>query len=801
MDVYKDGISPQTLDVTKVVASLWKFRSDAAKVEILATLLCDFARRKTIMNDIEYYLPQLCHLMIHLEVVWESQALEKFGFAVSQTSLHTALQLSFYLRAAMEDYQPELPNEKPNPAANEVLFYRCARLLQNIERAVVFGSPILQMKDEKFPSVVTSEMLLECINSDKKGRADTVLMHNKANQLEPVTASTQPSTRRGVLLFKRNTRKGLQTKGWKPRFFRIEQQVLFCLRKETDTRPMRAMSLVGCQVKPGPPDSKHPFSFDVSNAAGTMTYQLRAETQTSFLAWTGLLAREAGDFSLSAAPRPQGDYSPGGVDSIDSAPEQMSSTQRKRAYFFRRQINFTDSLTNICESLRFIPKEDRKFFLARDLKELKVPPFCYVPMCRSYETFSYVLQPLSSECHAFTTKARVPALMLFEVEEHPRNVDVMTFLDSELQEYPDNDLLASSDELVASGSNDGVSAESIKLTTGATRINASIDSSLRSPRISTAARTASPASAPAAMASTFTFPELYSDKLDRLQAASSFQHLSNWSIRGLIAKSNDDVRQEVFVMQLIEFYQRAFVEAKLPLWIYTYTILSTSKSTGLIELIPDAFSIDSIKKRSDFPGCLRLYYEQLYGAPDARGVDPPGLKTALTEYVRSMAAYSVVCYLLSIKDRHNGNIMIDTQGHIIHIDFGFVFGLAPGKAFSMEARVPWKLNKEMVEVMGGLESPYYAEYASLCTRALACARAKPCADAAVSLMEILAYKSNFPAFRYNPDAIADFRRRLWSHVPDADLDKQVKRLLHASYNNAGSDLYDDFQLLTNKIAK
>ena len=43
-----------------------------------------------------------------------------------------------------------------------------------------------------------------------------------------------------------------------------------------------------------------------------------------------------------------------------------------------------------------------------------------------------------------------------------------------------------------------------------------------------------------------------------------------------------------------------------------------------------------------------------------------------------------------MKDRHNGNLLMDTEGHIVHIDFGFLLSIAPGGTFSLET-APFKV--------------------------------------------------------------------------------------------------------------
>lgn len=262
-------------------------------------------------------------------------------------------------------------------------------------------------------------------------------------------------------------------------------------------------------------------------------------------------------------------------------------------------------------------------------------------------------------------------------------------------------------------------------------------------------------------------------------------------VTGVMIKSNDDLRQEVFVMQMIHYYKSVFAKASLPIWLKTYRILSTSKDTGMIEFLKDATSIDGLKKSEGFPseGGLRKYFESIYGHPDGQS-----FKSAQRNFMLSLVGYSLVAYLLGLKDRHNGNIMIDVRGRLIFIDFGFAMGMAPGHEFSFE-RAPFKLTKDYIDVMGGTNSSCFAEFKRLFVAGFEAARAN--AQIALGLVEIMMYKSNYPCFsgpRYGGNrALVEFQKRLMLTVPDKKVREKAVQLIWKSLNHKGTWAYDRFQ--------
>jgi phosphatidylinositol 4-kinase len=269
-----------------------------------------------------------------------------------------------------------------------------------------------------------------------------------------------------------------------------------------------------------------------------------------------------------------------------------------------------------------------------------------------------------------------------------------------------------------------------------------------------------------------------------------------YDLRCFIVKSNDDLRQEVCCLQLIELCQEIFSDIDdtttgCKLWLKTYRILSTNATTGIVQVIPDTQSLDALKKTDGFT-TLRRHFDSLYG------ISPERYKIARRNFVASLAAYSLVTYIFQIKDRHNGNILIDKEGHIIHIDFGFLLGIAPGGSFSIES-APFKLTEEMVDVFGGLESPLFSEFLKVFTSGFLALKAN--SETILSTIALMAQQSTFPCFTgRDANQILDKLRGRFRH--DLNVSETVQHcldLIIQSYGNYGTKQYDNFQWLTNGI--
>ncbi|CDO73608.1 hypothetical protein BN946_scf185014.g78 [Trametes cinnabarina] len=142
-----------------------------------------------------------------------------------------------------------------------------------------------------------------------------------------------------------------------------------------------------------------------------------------------------------------------------------------------------------------------------------------------------------------------------------------------------------------------------------------------------------------------------------------------------IFKVGDDCRQDVLALQIIAMFKNVFMSVGLTLYLFPYRVTATAPGCGVIDVVPNATSRDEMGRAK--VNDLLDFFVAKYG-----GEDTIEFQKARLNFIQSMAAYSVVCYILQIKDRHNGNIMIDGEGHIVHIDFGFLFDIDKCLPFS-----------------------------------------------------------------------------------------------------------------------
>ncbi|ODV77697.1 kinase-like protein [Suhomyces tanzawaensis NRRL Y-17324] len=170
-----------------------------------------------------------------------------------------------------------------------------------------------------------------------------------------------------------------------------------------------------------------------------------------------------------------------------------------------------------------------------------------------------------------------------------------------------------------------------------------------------------------------------------------------------------------------------------------------------------------------------------------------GIPGSKNNFIKFLAAYSIASYLLQFKDRYNGNIMYDDQGHVSHIDFGFCFDIVPGGVKFEVA--PFKLTYEMIVVMGGNQNTQvFRWFEELCIKGyLAC---RPYMDTIVRYVTPM-LESGLPCFKET--TIKNLRSRFVPSKGEKDASVHMRGLIRKSMESYYTKGYDEFQRLTNGI--
>ncbi|KAK4155208.1 phosphatidylinositol 4-kinase [Chaetomidium leptoderma] len=300
------------------------------------------------------------------------------------------------------------------------------------------------------------------------------------------------------------------------------------------------------------------------------------------------------------------------------------------------------------------------------------------------------------------------------------------------------------------------------------------------------------------------FGEAWETKKERIRKSSPYGWMKNWDLVSVIIKTGSDLRQEAFACQLIRVCHKIWVDAGVPVWVKLMRILVTGESSGLIETIANGVSLHSIRRSLTLAtieagqnprrriATLKDHFVKAFGIPEGEAY-----RAGVDAFKRSLAAYSVISYVLQLKDRHNGNVLIDNEGHIIHIDFGFMLSNSPGSV-GFEA-APFKLTYEYVDVLGGVGSPDFEDYKRLCKQAFQALRRS--ADNIIDMVAMMGRESKMPCFGAGVTQVTTALRQRFQLQLSADEAEQFVEtdLIAKSLGSYYTRLYDTFQYRTQGI--
>jgi phosphatidylinositol 4-kinase A len=253
----------------------------------------------------------------------------------------------------------------------------------------------------------------------------------------------------------------------------------------------------------------------------------------------------------------------------------------------------------------------------------------------------------------------------------------------------------------------------------------------------------------------------------------------------------------------------SFEAINLPLYLVPYSVIPNRTGPdhaqgGILQVVANVKSRDQLGK--DGAKTLKQHFLNQFGTESSSTY-----KQAQLEFARSSAGYAIVCYLLSIKvclhffshsltimmkDRHNGNILIDNEGHLIHIDFGFLLGISPGGNLGFE-NAAFKLSKEMIDILGGGKTaePFRC-FVDLTVQGFLVAR-EIVMNILVSVTAMM--DSGLPCFLHKDNNLDLLRDRFFVDCSNGEAARRMRSLIDDAASKWTTIAYDGIQKLQNNI--
>lgn len=209
----------------------------------------------------------------------------------------------------------------------------------------------------------------------------------------------------------------------------------------------------------------------------------------------------------------------------------------------------------------------------------------------------------------------------------------------------------------------------------------------------------------------------------------------------------------------------------------TYRVMPVSTNSGFIEIVPHAATLFDILNE----GTISNY---LYRPHEGGDVSVIG-----SNYLNSLAFWTVTSYLLGVGDRHLENIMIRKDGILFHIDYGFVFG-----ADSTTSLL--RLDRNLIEGLGGIKM--YEPFKTRCCEIYSCLR-RHFNLICSCLLRLSSIQPPITGYKFTPDFIEKFvverflygqteeeAKEAFSHIIDSNRETLLHKVSDAIHSTVSS---------------